>query len=459
MDCKILLTPTEPRLLVVTRVLEEFPIQTIDSPSLDELLDRNYYHYLYPKTFTEAREEPLVVVHTSGTTSVPKPIIHTHDFAASYMQWGQLEAPPGFKSPVSLVQSNCLIVTLPFFHVCISNASRQRNIPSANTVDNLTKARNLYATLSDAIANQTTVITSLAGAPPSAQQVIKCLKHIQGDGIVLAAPLMEQAVKDPQMLDFITSHLDTIAYGGRDVSQTIGNAFASRCKVFNFNGSTETGCYPLLCPSGPYPSKDWKYYCPHPLAGLEFRPSVGGLYEAFIVKNSGFEDEQPVFKILPHLMGYPSKDLFVPHPSKTSLWAYHRRGNDIIVFTPGHLCNPIAMEQQLSNLPEIQVALMAGTGRFQPALLIETESDQAMSESATQNFIQQIWPIIEEANQAYPKDARISRFHILIMDPHKPAQRAGKGTVQRGPTFKLYQDALDALYAKEGDIVANISHR
>ena len=97
--------------------LEENPIQIVYTPGVYELLDSNYAHYPFSKIFAEAKDEPLVVVHTSGTTSEPKPIIYTHDFAASYIQWCQLEPPPGFESQTSLVQSNRLMVTLPFFHV------------------------------------------------------------------------------------------------------------------------------------------------------------------------------------------------------------------------------------------------------------------------------------------------------------------------------------------------------
>ena len=32
-------------------------------------------------------------------------------------------------------------------------------------------------------------------------------------------------------------------------------------------------------------------------------------------------------------------------------------------------------------------------------------------------------------------------------------RRAGKGTVQRGPTLELYKEALDAFYTREGDVV------
>lgn len=232
-DCKVLLTPAGPQSTVVTAILNEHPIQVVPTPDLEELLNTSSSHSPFPKIFAKARDESLVVVHTSGTTTVPKPIIYTHDFAASWIQWNQLEAPPGFESQVSLVQSNRLMVTLPFFHV-----------------------GNLYATLFDAIANQTTVITVLAGAAPSAQLVAESLKHIRVDAIVIAAPLLEQAAKDLKVLDVVTNCIGIIAYGGGDVSQATGDAIGTRSKVFNFNGSTETGSYPLLRPSGPYPFED-----------------------------------------------------------------------------------------------------------------------------------------------------------------------------------------------------------
>lgn len=96
---------------------QAYPLRTIESPTLHEMLDEVHPHYTFVKTFAEAQQEPLVVVPTSGTTAVPKPIVYTHDFAASYIQQGQLEPLPGFESQVSLVQSNRLYMTLPFFHV------------------------------------------------------------------------------------------------------------------------------------------------------------------------------------------------------------------------------------------------------------------------------------------------------------------------------------------------------
>lgn len=127
--CRVLLTSLAPNTSIVTGILKAHPLQVVDSPTLYELLDKDLPYYPFRKTFMEARNEPLVVVHTSGTTAVPKPIVYTHDFAACCIQWGQLKPPPGFEAQVSLCQSNRFFVTLPFFHVSLHITSFKGRVP------------------------------------------------------------------------------------------------------------------------------------------------------------------------------------------------------------------------------------------------------------------------------------------------------------------------------------------
>ena len=48
-------------------------------PLLDELLDATSTEpFPYTKTFEEARNDPFCLLHTSGTTGVPKPIPWSH---------------------------------------------------------------------------------------------------------------------------------------------------------------------------------------------------------------------------------------------------------------------------------------------------------------------------------------------------------------------------------------------
>lgn len=116
-ECKVVVTPAESESPIVTEIRGELPIKIVHCPDLDGLLDDTFPHYSFPKTFVEARSEPLLVTHTSGTTAAPKPVFYSHDFAASCIQWGQLRPPQGFESQISLMQSNRVILTLPFFHV------------------------------------------------------------------------------------------------------------------------------------------------------------------------------------------------------------------------------------------------------------------------------------------------------------------------------------------------------
>ncbi len=311
----------------------------------------------------------------------------------------------------------------------------------------------MFASMFDALANQTTIITPLGGAAPSAENIVEGLKHVQVDSLLLAPPFMEKIASNPEMLDYVTKKVGLVLYSGGGVAQFAGDAFSSKTRTFNVNGSTETSPFPTVFPFNRWPSEDWNYIHPNPHAGIEFRAveAEPEVFEAVIVRKAELVEEQPIFKIFPHLTEYPTKDLFAPHPSEPDLWTHKGRIDDRIVFKPGYMCNPIAMEQQVSHHPEVRAALMAGTGRFQPALMVELASGQTLCTEAKRGLVEQIWPIVQKANQAYKLGARISKSHILVLDREQPLNYSGKGTVRRLPTLRLYENILNDFYDREGD--------
>lgn len=109
------------------------------------------------------------------------------------------------------------------------------------------------------------------------------------------------------------------------------------------------------------------------------------------------------------------------------------------------------MEQHVSSHPNVQAVLMVGTGRSQPALIIERTGDQSLEQVTEQELTNRLWPTIEEANRNYKLGTRVFKSHIVYTSLQQPMRRADKGTVQRGPTLELYKNALDELYAREGD--------
>ena len=308
-------------------------------------------------------------------------------------------------------------------------------------------------TLFDSIANQSVVITPRAGAVKANEVVIDALDHIQADWMLLDPPLMEELAQDPEMVNFVTSKLQAIAYGGTDISEQCGNIFArSRAKIFNFHGSTETGSFPLIQPVGELHSQDWRYIHPNPSVGLEFRPHEDGLFEAIVVKSSEFAEAQPVFKLFPDLTEYKLRDFFIPHLSKPNLWAWHGRSDDTIVFKPGYNCSPIATEQTVSEHPKVRSAFMTGMGRYQPALLIEPLNSHSPTDSEKRALIDDIYPFVEKANRNNKLGAQIAKTHILFIEPEKAMMRTQKGNIKRARTVDLYKTALDALYEREGDV-------
>lgn len=102
---------------VTNMILQAYEMQVYQIPELKELLDQDHPHYPYEKSFEEARNEPLVALHTSGTTGLPKPIIWTHDWAASFAAERYLAPPPGFESLDKLMLGVRLFSLMPPFHV------------------------------------------------------------------------------------------------------------------------------------------------------------------------------------------------------------------------------------------------------------------------------------------------------------------------------------------------------
>jgi acyl-CoA synthetase (AMP-forming)/AMP-acid ligase II len=102
---------------IVSKLSTESGRDTHEIPSLAKLLDEEYEHYPFDKTFESAKSEPLIVVHTSGTTDMPKPLIYTHDWAASWIEQNQLPAPEGHTSLEHIIHGIEVCSVAPAHHV------------------------------------------------------------------------------------------------------------------------------------------------------------------------------------------------------------------------------------------------------------------------------------------------------------------------------------------------------
>lgn len=113
----------------------------------------------------------------------------------------------------------------------------------------------------------------------------------------------------------------------------------------------------------------------------------------------------------------------------------------------GEKVNPVVMESMISTHPLIRSALIVGQARFQVAALIEPARSEDVPESPDDvaKFINEVWPIVESANDHAPSHGRINKIHIHIVAPDT-FLRAGKGTVQRLQSVKMLKDTIDDVY-------------
>lgn len=80
-ECNIWVKPREQsaHVTVVDEFCKRRPMQILDLPEIDELLnDKPVVPFSYTKSFAEALHDPFCIMHTSGTTGVPKPVVWSH---------------------------------------------------------------------------------------------------------------------------------------------------------------------------------------------------------------------------------------------------------------------------------------------------------------------------------------------------------------------------------------------
>jgi thioester reductase-like protein len=148
----------------------------------------------------------------------------------------------------------------------------------------------------------------------------------------------------------------------------------------------------------------------------------------------------------PNIDVWRTNDLFVRHVEKPYLWRFVGRKDDVLVLSNGEKFNPVNMEGAIVGHPLVRGALIVGTGRFQASLIVEPRPGLDMNKG---DFIADIWPIVQHANTLGPAHGRIFKHKIVVATDDRPFIRAGKGTVIRGQTTRLYAEEVQTLYSED----------
>ncbi len=396
-------------------------MQVLSMPSLEFVMAGPGTVEVYPwqGTFDEMRNKAFVVLHTSGSTGIPKPVFVTHGTFSSNDAHEMINELGGNPTTIHYLKGKRFFLAFPLFH-----------------------AANLTFTIG---VNVYSGVTCVLPPPEPLTVDIVNLVHTHGNlhGSLLPPSVLIDIYKNSEYLVNMIQRLQFVAYVGGKLPEKIGDQISSKLKLITLMGSTETMLLPIELNTS---CTDWQYLPISPFLGHEFRPSRDGLHELVIVRNPKYDLFQGVFSTFPSIDEYPMSDLYEQHPEKPGSWIFQARADDIIVFNNAEKLNPVTMEAIISAHPAVNAAIIGGHGTFQAALLVEPKvSPTTNEEKAT--LLHEIWPTVVQANRDCPAHGRVMKDFIMFTSPYKPMPRAGKDTVQRYATLKLYADEFEDLYA------------
>ncbi|KLO07028.1 acetyl-CoA synthetase-like protein [Schizopora paradoxa] len=364
-------------------------------------------------------ESPAVILHSSGSTSFPKPIRWSH-----YGLVQQCIAPYFGEIDFAGVRVACHAIP-PFHSMCLVHACfaagtglvfgafDPRSITSQPTPDKFMRG------IVDSKCDFVLAVPSFIEAWSTNEDQIERLKRMRG-----------------------------VMNGGGPLNHSIGDNLRDKgVRLYNVYGCTEgvvVGQYLRASPCF-----EWEYLAFSKAMDLKLIPQDEDRFELVIkpgpyampfVFNTTIEGEQ----------GYATGDLFIPHPSKPGLFKLYGRADDQIVHSSGEKTNPGPLEGIINQDPLIQSSIIFGRGKFNAGILVNpvpSESVEPSDERALSSYRNKIWPTVQKMNEYAPQHSRIFKEMILVSKQIKPFAFTAKGTVRRQVTLNDYADEIDELYS------------
>lgn len=427
-DGSVMLVPSETS-PVVSEILAKRPMRRFDFPSVDHLIASTPAPYKWTKTFESHKLEPLVCLHTSGTTGFPKPIIWTHDWANSVVQGDGLPGPAGYERPETIFQ--------------VPRARTMHLFPPMH-------ASGIITALFFQLGCGSVIVHAPSRMMPNeaVDVAVNALEALGDDEKVdvfgLPPPHAEYLAANKPLLERVGKVVKTVLWAGGSISEAAGKALSASVQTITPLASTEMGLWPsvrsLAHESTKVIEDEFQYNSFHPSLNLRFdeasKDDRGTLYEAVIVRNQGEGAwVQPVFKIFTDVQEKSLGDLFTQHPHDPKKWKHAGRSYDLLVFLDTMKFHPGFAERQITAHPGVAEAVIAGTRRPKASLVVR------LNDAAD---VDEVKRLVEDVTKDYPFYARINRGMILTVS--EPFPKTAKGSIQKKATLDAYEKQLDALY-------------
>ncbi|KAJ5406907.1 hypothetical protein N7465_008191 [Penicillium sp. CMV-2018d] len=409
-----------------TRTLEiQGLVSTLDIfqiPTMKEILsdESGLHHYSYTKSYVDAENDTTCIIHSSGTTGMPKPVYLTNGFFMTIDSLSHLATPAGRQPSMFhyLDQTELVLATTPFFHLM-----------------------GLVSLLFSVWFEIPTLIGP--DKPISVDYMIELLRTAHPTVAVCPPSVLEDMSHSDEARDCL-KELKSVYFGGAPLSLETGERLRKYTQLISIFGSSEAGVIPGLVPEDPV---NWGYLEWNEAYGVDMQDVGDGVFEMVIPRQENARNFKGIFHTYSDINVYPTNDLYTPHPTNPHLWKFHGRKDDVIVLSNGEKFTPVGMETIIEGHPLVGRAVVVGQSRFQAGLLIEASHEGPDMDAKL--FIEEIWPTVQVANQTIAAHGRVMKNKIWFAVKAKPFETTPKGSVQRRAVLRDYEKEIDAMYAED----------
>ncbi|KAL1301564.1 hypothetical protein AAFC00_005801 [Neodothiora populina] len=367
--------------------------------------------------------QQTMIIHSSGSTGLPKPIIHTN---RSIMLIARM-----YRLFQSFIVENWYLC-FPLFHI----AGVSIILGGVPTALPTTFPPETWPPSPGAILGAWRKLEQV-GRPVDC---LHCAPSVIED---LYEYITLSAEKDFSPL----SKLKVLQPGGAALSPTmLQNLEKLKVNVKTTYGSTEIGPPYRTIPD----TLEGSCYRVKSLfpndARVVMEPQGENLYECVIYKGFPLAAELWLDSQAPD--PYRTNDLFIQDPPNSGLYMLQGRKDDMLVHSNGEKTNALPLQMAIEEChPAIKKIIVFGTSKPCTSAVVELSKAQGHSD------VEPILVAMEAACEAFPSFSRLNRSLILFLKDGETLPVTPKGNVRRNEAKSLYGGQVEELYAKVFDDV------
>lgn len=364
-----------------------------------------------------------MIIHSSGSTGLPKPIIHTN---RSLMLIARM-----YRLFQSFVVENWYLC-FPLYHIAgvsIILGGIPSALPTSFPPENWPPSPGAILSAWRRLDELQYPVDCLHCAPSVIEDLYE---YMSMNATLDLSPFLNLKILQPGGAALSPVLLKELTGMGVNVKTTYGSTEIGPPFRTIPDTRDNPGCYHVrnLFPGNQY---------------VQMEPQGEGLFECVVYK--GFELAAELWQTPDAPNPYRTSDLFLEDPPGSGLFVLQGRKDDILVHSNGEKTNALPLQMAIEEChPGINKVMVFGTNQPCTSAVLELVGDNTSD-------MEEVFQSIAEACKGVPTYSRVDRSMVLVVSKSEKLPVTPKGNVRRKEAWKLYGARIEALYSSllDGD--------